>query len=244
MGKDIKDSLAVGTLLTSPKRTYRIEKVLGAGGFGITYLVSSEIMVDNVPVVTHFALKEHFVKKSCERKESRVCSTSNNSADVEKSRENFISEARRLNKISSSHNNIVRVNENFTANDTAYYAMEFIDGPSLRKVVRQNGNNPLTWDESMRLIIPISDALSYLHENRLTHLDIKPDNIILDSKKGNRPVLIDFGLSKHYDKKGEATSTIRITGCSDGYSPIEQYVGITTFSPKADVYALAAVVFH
>ncbi len=240
MANDIINALGKGTLLTSARRTYRIEDVLGAGGFGITYLVSSEIMVDNVPVVTYFALKEHFIKKVCERRDSMVCSTSNNSKDVEQSRENFLSEARRLNKLSASHNNIVKVNESFSANETAYYVMEYIDGPSLRTVIKSNGNKPLTWEEAMKIIKPIADAVSYLHDNRLTHLDIKPDNIILDTKKNNRPVLIDFGLSKHYDKKGEATSTIRITGCSDGYSPVEQYVGITSFSPRSDMYALAA----
>lgn len=240
MENDISYALEKGTILKSSKREYRIEEVLGAGGFGITYLVSSEIMVDNVPVITFFALKEHFLRKACERKDSKVCSTSNNASDVEKSKENFISEAKRLNKLSAAHNNIVRVNEYFSANDTAYYVMEYIDGISLRSLIKQNGGKPLQWEEAWRIMLPVAEAISYLHDNRLTHLDIKPDNIILDSKKGNRPVLIDFGLSKHYDRNGEPTSTIRVTGCSDGYSPIEQYVGLSSFSPKADVYALAA----
>lgn len=240
MEKNVINALKKGDTLTSSKRTYHIEEILGAGGFGITYKVSSEIMIDNVPIVTFFALKEHFLKKACERIDSKVCPTSNNTEDVEKSRDNFLSEATRLNRLSASHNNIVKVNENFKANDTAYYVMEYIDGPSLRTVINQRGNKPLPWEDALEIIKPISDAVSYLHDNRLTHLDIKPDNIILDTRKHNRPVLIDFGLSKHYDKNGEATSTLRITGCSDGYAPIEQYVGITTFSPKADVYALAS----
>lgn len=244
MGNQINDALPIGTLLNSGKRTYRIIKVLGAGGFGITYKVSSEIMVDNVPIVTYFCLKEHFVRKVCERWDSKVCSSANSSGDVENSKQNFLSEAKRLNKLSASHTNIVKVNEYFTANETAYYVMEFIDGPSLRDLVKAQGNRPLTWKNALTLIRPIADAVSYLHNNRLTHLDIKPDNIIIDSTKVNRPVLIDFGLSKHFDKKGEATSTIRVTGCSDGYSPIEQYVGITTFSPKADVYSLAATLLY
>ena len=57
------------------------------------------------------------------------------------------------------------------------------------------------------------------------------------------PVLIDFGLSKHYDKNGKPTSTLRVSGCSDGYAPMEQYVGIYSFTPQADVYALAATLF-
>ena len=244
MGNQIFDALPIGTLLNSGKRIYKIVEVLGAGGFGITYKVSSEIMVDNVPIVTYFCLKEHFVKKVCERRDSKVCSSTNSTGDVEKSKQNFLSEAKRLNKLSASHLNIVKVNEYFTANDTAYYVMEYIDGPSLRDLVKRHGNKPLTWDEALMIIKPIAEAVSYLHQNRLTHLDIKPDNIIIDTKKDNRPVLIDFGLSKHYDKKGEATSTIRVTGCSDGYSPIEQYVGITSFSPKADIYSLAATLLY
>lgn len=240
MGNQISDALPIGTLLNSGKRIYRIVEVLGAGGFGITYKVSSEIMVDNVPIVTYFCLKEHFVKKVCERRDSKVCSATNSTGDVEKSKQNFLSEAKRLNKLSASHSNIVKVNEYFTANDTAYYVMEFIDGPSLRDLLKKQGNKPLSLDKALSLLLPIAEAVDYLHKNRLTHLDIKPDNIIIDTQKENRPVLIDFGLSKHYDKKGEATSTIRVTGCSDGYSPIEQYVGITSFSPNADVYSLAA----
>lgn len=244
MGNQISDALPIGTLLNSGKRVYRIVEVLGAGGFGITYKVSSEIMVDNVPIVTYFCLKEHFVKKVCERRDSKVYSSTNSSGDVEKSKQNFLSEAKRLNKLSASHSNIVKVNEYFTANDTAYYVMEYIDGPSLRDLMKQHSNKALSWDEALSIINPIAEAVYYLHQNRLTHLDIKPDNIIIDTKKGNRPVLIDFGLSKHYDKKGEATSTIRVTGCSDGYSPIEQYVGITSFSPKADIYSLAATLLY
>lgn len=240
MGNQNSDALPIGTLLNSGKRVYRIVEVLGAGGFGITYKVSSEIMVDNVPIVTYFCLKEHFVKKVCERRDSKVYSSTNSSGDVEKSKQNFLSEAKRLNKLSASHSNIVKVNEYFTANDTAYYVMEYIDGPSLRDLVKHHGNKALLWNEALSIINPIAEAVDCLHKNKLTHLDIKPDNIIIDTQKNNRPVLIDFGLSKHYDKKGEATSTIRVTGCSDGYSPIEQYVGITSFSPRADVYSLAA----
>lgn len=95
------------------------------------------------------------------------------------------------------------------------------------------------------IINPIIEAVQYLHGNRMTHLDIKPDNIMLshDENGNSRPVLIDFGLSKHYDKNGKPTSTINTLGCSDGYAPVEQYAGITTFSPSADIYALGATMW-
>ena len=94
----------------------------------------------------------------------------------------------------------------------------------------------------LALMAPIVDAVAYLHRNRLTHLDIKPQNIMLATADDGsmRPVLIDFGLSKHYDANGNATSTVNTLACSDGYSPVEQYSGITTFSPSSDVYALGA----
>ena len=85
-----------------------------------------------------------------------------------------------------------------------------------------------------------------LHKNNITHLDIKHENIILTKEDDNslRPVLIDFGLSKHYDNKGKATSTLTAAGCTDGFAPIEQYSGLTEFTPEADVYALGATLLY
>ena len=160
---------------------------------------------------------------------------------VEESKKDFLAEAQRLNKISLEHPNLIHVNEVFEANNTVYYVMEYLDGGSLRSYVRKHG--PLSEHEALEIMQPILKAVDFLHQNRMTHLDIKPDNIMLkkDADSGKLiPTLIDFGLSKHYDKNGKPTSSIRILGCSDGYAPIEQYVGINTFTPQADVYALAA----
>ena len=151
---------------------------------------------------------------------------------------------RRLQKIGVSHPNIVSVNEVFEANNTAYYVMEYIDGESLRSYVQRNG--PLGEAGLRRLLLPVMDAVEALHAERLTHLDIKPDNIMLARRKDGsiRPVLIDFGLAKHYGADGTPTSTVNTLGCSAGYSPMEQYMGIRTFSPTADVYALGATMLY
>ena len=240
--KDNKYTLPIGAKLQSPKRTYTIEQVLGQGGFGITYKVSAQIRVDNVIIRTFFAVKEFFMKESCERdSHDSVCYSSPVKDKVEESKRDFLAEAQRLNKISLEHPNLIHVNEVFEANNTVYYVMEYLDGGSLRSYVRKHG--PLSEHEALEMMNPIFKAVDFLHQNRMTHLDIKPDNIMLkrdaDSDK-IIPVLIDFGLSKHYDKNGKPTSSIRILGCSDGYAPMEQYVGINTFTPQADVYALAA----
>lgn len=237
--------LQSGYILKSPNYPYRVEKVLGIGGFGITYLASATVKIGNVSVKAHFAIKEHFMSSDCEREPdtSRVVYSNPAKERVENSRKDFISEARRLQKVGIEHNNIVKVNEVFEANNTAYYVMEFLDGESLRKYVKRKGS--LSENEMIDVMAPIIEAVRYLHKNRMTHLYIKPDNIMIvhDENGMMRPVVIDFGLSKHYDKNGNPTSTIKVLGCSDGYAPIEQYAGIMTFSPKADYYALGATMW-
>ena len=239
---EYKHTLPIGAKLQSPKRVYTVEQVLGQGGFGITYKVSAQIRVDNVTIRTFFAVKEFFMKESCERdSHDSVCYSSPVKDKVEESKKDFLAEAQRLNKISLEHANLIHVNEVFETNNTVYYVMEYLDGGSLRNYVRQHG--ALSEHEALEMMKPIFKAVDFLHQNLMTHLDIKPDNIMLkrDADSGKiTPVLIDFGLSKHYDKNGNPTSSIRILGCSDGYAPMEQYVGINTFTPQADVYALAA----
>lgn len=243
--KEYKHTLPIGTKLQSPKRVYTVEQVLGQGGFGITYKVSAKIKVENVTVRTYFAVKEFFMSDSCERSNNTVCYSSPVRERVEEGKADFFTEAQRLNKISLSHPNVIHVNEVFEANNTIYYVMEYLDGGSLRNYVHKNG--VLSEKTALELMIPIMKAVDVLHKNRMTHLDIKPDNIMLKHDTDfNKiiPVLIDFGLAKHYDEKGKPTSRIRNLGCSDGYAPIEQYTGIYTFTPQADVYALAATLLY
>lgn len=238
------NSLRPGTILKG-EQTYRIESVLGAGGFGITYLAQTSVMFGNIPVNVRVAVKEHFVGDYCERQHDGatvVCVGTQKVRDmVERSLKDFLSEARRLSAVSAKHPNIVKVNEIIEANGTAYYVMEYLSGKSLWDYIRERGQ--LTEEETRSLILPIVDASAYLHASDMTHLDIKPQNIMLTDDNGAlKPVLIDFGLSKHYTPDGSPTSTVNTLACSDGYSPIEQYSGITTFSPTADVYALGATI--
>lgn len=238
------NSLRPGTILKG-EQSYRIESVLGAGGFGITYLALTSVMFGNIPVSVRVAVKEHFVGDYCERQHDGatvVCVGTQKVRDmVERSLKDFLSEARRLSAVSAKHPNIVKVNEIIEANGTAYYVMEYLSGKSLWDYIRESG--PLTEEETRSLMLPIVDASAYLHASDMTHLDIKPQNIMLTDDNGAlKPVLIDFGLSKHYTPDGSPTSTVNTLACSDGYSPVEQYSGITTFSPAADVYALGATI--
>jgi len=237
-----RNALTIGTIVNSGTRSYKIEQVLGSGGFGITYRASTTVSFGNISSRISVALKEHFISELCERGEnaSQVLYSNPVRERVENGKKDFMAEARRLHKIGVNHPNIVKVNEVFEANNTAYYVMEYLEGETLRSRVKREGR--LSEEDALLVMTPVMEAVGCLHDNHMTHLDIKPDNIMLsfDENGGLRPVLIDFGLSKHYGKDGSPTSTINTLGCSDGYAPIEQYAGITTFSPQTDIYALGA----
>jgi FKBP-type peptidyl-prolyl cis-trans isomerase FklB len=239
----INESLPIGTILDSGVREYEIVSVLGKGGFGITYLATSTIQVGNIPAVIQFAIKEHYISSMNERQGVSVSVPNvSNTEEIKASVDSFLVEAQRLNKLSLNHPGIVRVNESFRANGTAYYVMEYIKGDSLRKYVKESYPKGLSEKDALQLFKPIAETISYLHQSNVTHLDIKPDNILI--RENGQPVLIDFGLSKHYNSKGSPTSTIKAAGCSEGYSPMEQYAGITSFTPEADIYALAATLLY
>ena len=223
-----------GTLLQGGK--YIIERMLGQGGFGITYLAIQRGLNRKV------AVKEFFMKELCERDEqtSRVTIGTQGSRDtVNRFREKFLKEARNIANL--DHPNIVSVIDVFEENGTAYYVMKYVENGSLEAVVKRQGR--LSEKMATRYILQIADALAYIHQRKMNHLDVKPGNIMLNSK--NDAVLIDFGLSKQYDAlTGGQTSTTPV-GISYGYAPMEQYKegGVSEFSPQSDVYSLGATFF-
>lgn len=230
---------------TGEKRVYTIEKPLGQGGFGITYLATRKI--GNIAQV--FAIKEFFVKGQCWRKAGnpRMMFPEAVEAkhDVKEWLHEFENEAELLNQICKRTPNIVQVNEVFRSNDTAYYVMEYLEGGSLRDVIKQGA---LQEEVALSYILPVVKAVHMLHtmEQPLLHCDIKHDNIMLRKHIDGviEPVLIDFGESRHFNEKGVLTTTHTTAGCSRGFAPMEQYLGVTTFIPQVDVYALAATLYY
>lgn len=241
--EDNKSVLKEGTILDSGDAKYRVIKVLGHGGFGITYLVEGEFKKGNITTQAKFAIKEHYPSVFCQRINDQVVPKEDNLNEYNRSKESFISEAKKLYKIGSGNDNIVKVNEVFETNGTAYYVMQYINGVSLSEYIKSK--RKLKYSEALNLLAPIFDAVGYLHKEKINHLDIKPDNIMLhDSIEGKVPVLIDFGLSLHFKKNGDKTSPNAIMGKSEGYSPQEQYAGIKEFSPATDIYALVATLLY
>lgn len=226
--------LAVGVTLQNGK--YRIERMLGQGGFGITYLAVQSGLERKV------AVKEFFIKELCERDEStsHVTLGSKGSREtVNRFRDKFLKEARSI--ASFNHPNIVRIIDVFEENGTAYYVMEFAENGSLADKVKRDGY--LAEPVATRYILQVAEALDYIHQLKVNHLDVKPANIMLNEK--DESVLIDFGLSKHYDAvTGSQTSTTPV-GISEGYAAMEQYKqgGVGEFSPETDIYALGATFF-
>lgn len=158
---------------------------------------------------------------------------------VERFKQKFIKEARNI--ASLNHRNIVSIVDIFEDNGTAYYVMEYIERGSLEDCIKKNGR--IREEKAIKYIVHIASALDYIHRRRIMHLDIKPANILLNSY--NEAVLIDFGLSKQYDKKGSQTSTTPV-GISHGYAPIEQYNtnGVGSFYPATDIYSLGATLYR
>ena len=240
-----KYTLTEGAVLHSPERDYHVVRVLGQGGFGITYLVDGDVTIGNITARIRFAIKEHFISQLCDRDaDSQHVTYSKPVAEtVHRSLQAFIKEANRLHTLGIKHPNIVKINEVFEANNTAYYVMEYLEGETLGQYVARQGS--LSEAETEYFMRPLIEAAADLHRTRLTHYDIKPDNIILSRGSDNivRATLIDFGLAKHYDRDGNATSTIATSGYSPGYAPMEQYAGLKEFSPQSDVYSLAATIY-
>ena len=227
--------LKQGTLLQGGK--YRIERVLGQGGFGITYLAENTMLEGKV------AIKEFFFKECCTRDgETRhvTIPTEDNRELVNRFKQKFIKEARTIFKL--NHQNIVRILDIFEENDTAYYVMDYIEGESLGDMVKRRGAIPDM--EAVGYIKEVASALSYIHNKSINHLDVKPGNI-MKRKADGRILIIDFGVAKQYDTETSEGTTTTPVGISHGYSPMEQYRknGVQSFSPQSDVYALAATLY-
>ena len=228
-----KAFLRPGTLLKNGN--YRIEALLGCGGFGLTYRAY------HFGLERQVAIKEFFVDDYCDRNmmtsQVEFSSSSDTSVPI-RLKSKFIKEAKMVAQLKC--HNIVEIYDVFEDNNTAYYVMEYISGVNLYEYVNKNG--PMDTAMAKSVIMQLSEALEYIHEKKILHLDIKPANIMF--RENGEVVLIDFGISKRYDDNGSLT-TSAILGRSRGYAPLEQYesTALTQFSPATDIYSLGATLY-
>ncbi|MDO4756635.1 MAG: serine/threonine-protein kinase, partial [Parabacteroides sp.] len=225
---------------------YRITHAIGQGGFGITYkgVWYTEVKgaLGTVQTEVPICIKEYFFKDYCYREPDSLAVKVHSETGktlFHKFKEKLIKEAKILSDVHHPH--IVNVLEVFEEHNTAYIAMEYIPGCSLKYMMEKEGVLPEK--KVLRYIHQIGEALDFVHEKNILHLDIKPSNILIDSLGNAR--LIDFGVSKRYDIEQQETSTTLLT-LSKGFAAIEQYddEGIINFSPCPDIYSLGATMYN
>lgn len=242
MYNNIIEALPLGTQLQGGK--YTIRQVLGQGATGITYVASmSQRLEGNLASFDQsvdVAVKEFFMKSDCQREQQTtgvIVPNMKSTQQVEQYKNSFIREAKKISGLSHTH--IVHVLSVFEENNTVYYVMQFIGGGSIKDYIDRRG--PMPEQEALKYTMQIASALDYMHtQKHMCHYDLKPANIMLTGH--GDAMLIDFGIAKNYDEKGQQTSTTP-PGLTKGFAPLEQYSSLYDFSPKSDVYSLGATLY-
>jgi serine/threonine protein kinase len=224
-------ALPAGTQLEE----FVIERVLGSGGFGITYLARDKRLGRRVVV------KENLPVQFCWREQSSLTVRPRHDAGDDEDNfrytlESFEREATTL--ASLDHPSIVKVLRSFEANGTAYFVMPFVEGTAFDEVIRarQSEGHGFSEDELGGMLWRVLDALGYLHDRGIYHRDIKPGNILVTAT--GEPVLIDFGAARQ--RLSERSLTVIE---SAGYTPFEQLQTRGEIGPWSDFYSLAATFY-
>ena len=226
-------SLPQGYILNNQ---YRIERPLGSGTIGMTYLAT------DIGLGRSVVIKELFPKEICRRDilTSEIQVQTHDKAGLFSSlKSRFLKTARKIARLDSP--NIIHIISAFEANNTVYSVMDLIEGQNLRDIVKSKG--VLSPEQANTYIQKIGSAIDFLHSHKINHLDIKPSNILV-SKSDDRIILTDFGLAHDYDDNGLPLFPSTL-GVSHGFAPKEQYnaKSLRDFSPATDVYALAATYY-
>ena len=224
-------ALRAGSILNG---RYIVGRVLGQGGFGITYL-AQDYQTKGLVAIKEY-LPTEFAGRTTGTYAVQVYS-GDRRENFEYGKEQFLAEAKTLAEfIGNDH--IVRIYSYFEEYDTAYFAMEYIDGESLDKYMRRFGGR-LTVEQANELLIPVMEALDWVHSKGIVHRDIAPDNIIVT--KDGRAKLIDFGAARY--STGEKSKSLDVI-LKHGFAPKEQYIRRGRQGPFTDVYAMAATYYY
>jgi len=228
-----RQPLPTNTILGNGSDQYRIDTVLGPGGFGVTYL-ARDLRFDR-----DVAIKEYFPAEFAYREGSTTIRSSTRGSDqnfFEQGKRHFLDEARTLAKF--RHEHIVRVLNLFEQFNTAYMVLEFEEGQSLKSWLRSIGHRP-SQAELDAILDPLLSALDVVHAKGMFHRDIAPDNIIV--RPNGKPVLIDFGAARHFVREHSHTIGAIV---KHGFSPPEQYTLDTKLQGAwSDIYALSATIY-
>ena len=223
--------LPMGEALSDGTNNYTVEKILGSGGFGITYLAKDEKLGRKV------AIKEYYPGEFAGRDTTRsvVPITVDQAELFAWGKERFLDEARML--AGFDHPNLLGVLGYFETNNTAYMVLPYIEGKTLGQRYK---DKLLTEEEARKLMLQLVDGLKQVHDKGVLHRDIKPANIILTGPE-ETPVLIDFGAARSAlgQKSNSLTAIV-----SAPYSPREQYTTVLEQTPSTDIYSLGATIYR
>ena len=223
--------LQPGTILHD---RYMVGKVIGEGGFGITY-VGRDTLLDMKVAVKEFYMNG-FVNRNNTVSMLVQASVGTNAELFEKNKEKFIDEARVLARF-ADEDGIVGIRDFFEENNTAYMIMDFLEGQTLRSYLEKNGKIPT--DDVIRIMRPVMNSLQNVHDNNVIHRDISPDNIMM--LKNGRVKLLDFGAAREISKTDIRSLSVIL---KQGYAPEEQYRSKGNQGPWTDVYALCATMYR
>lgn len=229
MNENYPLALPEGTVLAGQ---YVIEKVLGQGGFGITYRAVDHKTGQKV------AVKEFFPDSLATRQATTAIPFSGERGDsFSYGKTCFLQEAQTLAQFIGNEN-IVRIHTYFEENGTAYFVMDYIEGTSLDVYIKEHGGR-LDWEETAKILIPVMDALGAVHEKGIVHRDVTPDNIYIT--KDGTIKLLDFGAARY--SVGDKSRSLDIV-LKHGFAPKEQYARHGRQGPFTDVYALGATFYY
>lgn len=229
--KGIEYALPMGTILAGK---YLVGRVLGQGGFGITY-VGWDIALER-----KVAIKEYYPSGQVSRNPGSRGLTWYTSVQSQQAKQNgtqmFLKEARKMSKVDDIPN-VVRVRDLFQENETAYIVMDFVEGETLKARLEKTG--PLPWEQAKGIFLPAIQAMEQVHKAGLVHRDISPDNLMLTPD--GKVKILDLGAAKDLSVNNGASSMQVAKG---GFSPFEQYTQRGSSGPWTDVYAMAATVYY
>lgn len=215
------------------KERYKIEEVIGAGGFGITYRAWDPLLQSYV------AIKEYYPSGIATRSadSSKVCvPVGQEQREYHRGRIRFLKEAQDVARFQSEPN-IVSIYDYLEENDTAYMVMEYLHGCTLKQYIREHGGR-LDTDHILHICLSVLDALAVVHKAGMIHRDISPENIFICEDLTVK--LIDFGATKQVYLDGEQTMSVVL---KPGYAPPEQYAKKDKQGPWTDIYALGATLY-
>lgn len=239
-------ALAPGTIIKGAKHSYKVVSLLRCDGQGYTYKTVVVAGSGAQQQQTFRVVREHMMIHCSERGADGVTVVTHDdiAPTVADCLNAFIQASMERVKVTADSPWLIGVVETFAANNTFYYVVEFLNGMTLKEYVESQGGQ-LSVEQTIRVFVPIFDAVRTLHRHHVLHTDIHPGHIrFVNSGKEMTPVLFSLYSTLHFSDKGLQEWSLPAMNCEEGYAPPEQYGHIDHFYPQTDIYALAATMVY